>query len=70
MRARSSPRSARAPSPSRSATARGSTRSGSCRRVGQQLDADERPGRVGDRRLREIHSDVGLVEGEAAIREG
>jgi dCTP deaminase len=40
------------------------------RRVGQQLDADERPGRVGDRRLREIHSDVGLVEGEAAIREG
>jgi len=40
------------------------------RRVGQQLDADERPGRVGDRALREIHSDVGLVEGEAAIREG
>src|SRR6516165_10809203 len=40
------------------------------RRVGQQLDADERPGRVGDRRLREIHSDIGLVEGEAAIREG
>src|SRR6185437_5162066 len=28
------------------------------------------PGRVGDRRLREIHSDVGLVEGEASIREG
>ncbi len=40
------------------------------RRVGQQLDADERPGRVRDRTLREIHSDVGLVEGEAAIREG
>jgi dCTP deaminase len=40
------------------------------RRVGQQLDAGEQPGRVGDRRLREIHSDVGLVEGEAAIREG
>jgi dCTP deaminase len=40
------------------------------RRVGQQLDADERPGRVGDRALRAIHSDVGLVEGEAAIREG
>ena len=40
------------------------------RRVGQQLDADERPGRVTDRRLREIHSDVGLVEGDAAIREG
>jgi dCTP deaminase len=38
--------------------------------VGQQLDAGEQPGRVGDRRLREIHSDVGLVEGEAAIREG
>ena len=40
------------------------------RRVGQQLDADERPGRVRDRALRAIHSDVGLVEGEAAIREG
>jgi dCTP deaminase len=40
------------------------------RRVGQQLDADERPGRVRDRHLREIHSDVGLVEGEASIREG
>ena len=40
------------------------------RRVGQQLDADERPGRVSDRALRAIHSDVGLVEGEAAIREG
>jgi dCTP deaminase len=40
------------------------------RRVGQQLDADERPGRVGDRALRAIHSDVGLVEGDAAIREG
>ncbi len=40
------------------------------RRVGQQLDAEARPGRVGDRRLRAIHSDVGLVEGEAAIREG
>jgi len=40
------------------------------RRVGQQLDAGEQPGRVGDRRLREIHSDVGLVEGDAAIREG
>ena len=41
-----------------------------CRRVGQQLDAGEQPGRVGDRRLREIHSDVGLVEGDAAIRDG
>ena len=40
------------------------------RRVGQQLDAGEQPGRVGDRALREIHSDVGLVEGEAAIRDG
>jgi dCTP deaminase len=40
------------------------------RRVGQQLHADERPGRVRDRALRAIHSDVGLVEGEAAIREG
>src|SRR5262245_2253872 len=40
------------------------------RRVGQQLDADERPGRVRDRHLREIHSNVGIVEGEAAIREG
>jgi len=40
------------------------------RRVGQQLDADERPGRVTDRTLREIHCDVGLVKGEAAIREG
>src|SRR5688572_21458143 len=40
------------------------------RRVGQQLDADERPGRVRDRALREIHSSVPLVEGEAAIREG
>ncbi|HXG80144.1 MAG TPA: 2'-deoxycytidine 5'-triphosphate deaminase [Methyloceanibacter sp.] len=40
------------------------------RRVGQQLDAGEQPGRVGDRALREIHSDIGLVEGEAAIREG
>ena len=40
------------------------------RRVGQQLDADERPGRVRDKALREIHSDVGLVEGEASIREG
>src|SRR5215468_12156778 len=40
------------------------------RRVGQQLDADERPGRVRDRHLREIHSNVGLVEGDAAIREG
>jgi dCTP deaminase len=40
------------------------------RRVSQQIDADERPGRVGDRALRAIHSDVGLVEGDAAIREG
>ena len=40
------------------------------RRVGQQLDADERPGRVGDRALRAIHTDIGLVEGDAAIREG
>ncbi len=38
------------------------------RRVSQQVD--EPPGRVGDRHLRAIHSDVGLVEGEAAIREG
>jgi dCTP deaminase len=40
------------------------------RRVAQQLDVDERPGRVGDRALRAIHSDVGLVEGDVAIREG
>ncbi|MGI8723919.1 MAG: 2'-deoxycytidine 5'-triphosphate deaminase [Methyloceanibacter sp.] len=40
------------------------------RRVGQQLDADEKPGRVTDKLLRELHSDVGLVEGDAAIREG
>ncbi len=40
------------------------------RRIGQQLNADERPGRVRDRALREIHSSVPLVEGEAAIREG
>jgi dCTP deaminase len=40
------------------------------RRVGQQLDAGEQPGRVGDRLLRELHSDVGLVEGDAAIDEG
>jgi dCTP deaminase len=40
------------------------------RRVAQQVDVDERPGRVGDRALRAIHSDVGLVEGDAAIREG
>jgi dCTP deaminase len=39
------------------------------RRVSQQVDA-EAPGRVGDRHLRAIHSDVGLVEGEAAIRDG
>ncbi|MGA9541538.1 MAG: 2'-deoxycytidine 5'-triphosphate deaminase [Methyloceanibacter sp.] len=38
------------------------------RRVSQQ--ADEPPGRVGDKHLRAIHSDVGLVEGEAAIRDG
>lgn len=38
------------------------------RRVSQQVD--EAPGRVGDKHLRAIHSDVGLVEGEAAIREG
>lgn len=38
------------------------------RRVSQQ--ADEAPGRIGDKHLREIHSDVGLVEGEAAIRDG
>ena len=38
------------------------------RRVSQQ--ADEAPGRVGDKHLRAIHSDVGLVEGEAAIRDG
>lgn len=38
------------------------------RRVSQQVD--EPPGRVGDKHLRAIHSDVGLVEGEAAIREG
>ena len=40
------------------------------RRVGQQLDSEERPGRVRDRALRAIHSDVGLVEGAAAIKEG
>ena len=40
------------------------------RRVGQQLDADEKPGRVTDKLLRALHSDVGLVEGDAAIREG
>ena len=34
------------------------------RRVSQQ--SDEAPGRVGDKHLRAIHSDVGLVEGEAA----
>jgi len=38
------------------------------RRVSQQ--ADEPPGRIGDKHLRAIHSDVGLVEGEAAIRDG
>ena len=38
------------------------------RRVSQQ--ADEAPGRIGDKHLREIHSDIGLVEGEAAIRDG
>ena len=38
------------------------------RRVSQQ--EGEQPGRVGDKHLRAIHSDVGLVEGEAAIREG
>jgi dCTP deaminase len=38
------------------------------RRVSQQ--SDEAPGRVGDKHLRAIHSDVGLVEGEAAIRDG
>src|SRR4029079_14217365 len=32
------------------------------RRVGQQLDADERPGRVRDRHLREIQSAVSLRE--------
>jgi len=40
------------------------------RRVSQQIDAEDHPGRVGDRHLRAIHSEVGLVEGEAAIREG
>ncbi len=40
------------------------------RRGSQPSHADERPGRVGDRRLRELQSDLGLVEGEAAIREG
>lgn len=38
------------------------------RRVSQQ--SDEAPGRIGDKHLRAIHSDVGLVEGEAAIRDG
>jgi len=38
------------------------------RRVSQQ--SEEAPGRVGDKHLRAIHSDVGLVEGEAAIRDG
>ena len=40
------------------------------RRVGQQLDADEKPGRVTDKLLRELHSGSPLVEGDAAIREG
>ena len=40
------------------------------RRVGQQLDADEKPGRVTDKLLREMHSGSRLVEGDAAIREG
>jgi dCTP deaminase len=40
------------------------------RRVLQQHDAEEHPGRVTDRHLKQIHSDVGLVEGDAAIREG
>jgi dCTP deaminase len=40
------------------------------RRVGQQLDAGELPGRVGDRALREVHGELGLVEGEAVIEEG
>jgi dCTP deaminase len=39
------------------------------RRVSQQTDTGA-PGRVDDRHLRAIHSDVGLVEGEAAIRDG
>ncbi|MHA1518374.1 MAG: dCTP deaminase domain-containing protein, partial [Alphaproteobacteria bacterium] len=38
------------------------------RRVSRQ--SDEAPGRVGDKHLRAIHSDVGLVEGVAAIRDG
>ena len=38
------------------------------RRVSQQ--SDEARGRIGDKHLRAIHSDVGLVEGEAAIRDG
>ncbi|WP_324352949.1 2'-deoxycytidine 5'-triphosphate deaminase [Methyloceanibacter sp.] len=38
------------------------------RRLPQQ--ADEPPGRVGDKGLRSIHSDIGLVGGEAAIRDG
>ncbi|MFD0988211.1 2'-deoxycytidine 5'-triphosphate deaminase [Methyloligella solikamskensis] len=40
------------------------------RRGSQPSQADERPGRVGDRALKELHTDLGLVEGEAAIREG
>jgi dCTP deaminase len=40
------------------------------RRVLQQHEIEEHPGRVTDRRLRQIHTDVGLVEGDAAIREG
>ncbi len=38
------------------------------RRVSQQ--ADEAPSRIGDKSLRTIHTDLGLVEGEAAIRDG
>ena len=70
IRARCSPRSARAPSPSRFATARGSTRSGSAAASASSSMPTSSRGRVGDRALREIHSDVGLVEGEAAIRDG
>ena len=68
--ARSSPRSARAPSPSRSATARVSIRSGSCAASASSSTPTSSRAACATGRLREIHSDVGLVEGEAAIREG
>jgi dCTP deaminase len=40
------------------------------RRGSQPSHADERPGRVGDRALADLQTDLGLVEGDPAIREG